>query len=81
MQNSVHDFCFCWKKYFHRILLFFKLANVFFGMGVQHGCVDAFSGKEGRIQVLAGLAPSIQTIGSLLKIRWLAKPAVKICNN
>jgi hypothetical protein len=29
--------------------------------------VGAFQGKEGGIQVLAGLAPSSQTVGSLFK--------------
>ncbi len=32
-----------------------------------------FLGKEGGIQVLAGLAPSSQTLGSLLRTPWPAK--------
>jgi hypothetical protein len=31
-----------------------------------HGCVGVFPGKKGCVQVLAGLAPSGQTIRSLL---------------
>jgi hypothetical protein len=34
-------------------------------------------GKEGGIQVLAGLVQSIQKVGSLLKTPWLAYPARK----
>ncbi len=32
-----------------------------------HGCMGAFPGKEGAIHLLAGLAPSYQTVGSLLR--------------
>jgi hypothetical protein len=34
-----------------------------------------FTTKEGGIKVLAGLAPSSQTLGSLLRTPWLAKLA------
>ncbi len=44
-------------------------------------CAAVFPCKEGGIQVLAGLAPSSQTIGSLLRTPWLAKPATKIWQN
>jgi hypothetical protein len=43
-----------------------------------------FHGKEGGIQVLAGLAPSGQTAGSLLRTPWLAsgqKNSVKLVSN
>jgi hypothetical protein len=32
-----------------------------------HGCAGAFPGEEGRMQVLEGLAPSNQMLGSLLR--------------
>jgi hypothetical protein len=38
----------------------FVLANVFLGVGTLCGCMGMFLGKEGGIQVLAGLAPSSQ---------------------
>jgi len=41
------------------------------------GSVGAFHGKEGKIQVLAGLAPSSQT-GSLLNAPWQTLPERKI---
>jgi hypothetical protein len=34
--------------------------------------------KEGGIQLLAGLAPSLPTVGFSLRTAWLAKPAGKI---
>jgi hypothetical protein len=36
----------------------FTAANVLFGDGMLHGYTGTFQGKEGGIQVLAGLAPS-----------------------
>jgi hypothetical protein len=50
------------------------------GKAIPHGgyaawCVGAIQGKEGRIQVLAGLAPSSQTIGANKRvIHEQAKP-------
>jgi hypothetical protein len=41
-------------------------------------CMGAFPGKESGIQVWAGLAPRNQTVGSLLRTPWPAKPAVKM---
>ncbi len=41
-------------------MLFFILANVFLGLGMWRSC-------EGKIQVLEGLLPSNQTVGSLLR--------------
>jgi hypothetical protein len=41
-------------------------------------CAGIFPRKEGRIQVLIGLALSSQTVGSLLRIPWLAKLSKKI---
>jgi hypothetical protein len=40
--------------------------------------VAAFPGKEGGIQLLEGLAPSSQTVPSLLRTPWTVKPARKI---
>jgi hypothetical protein len=40
--------------------------------------LGTFPGKKGEIQVLAGIAPSSQTVGSLLRTPWPAKPAGKI---
>ncbi len=45
--------CFWCKKVF-------ILANIFLGMGMPHGCEAAFPGKEGGIQVLAGLAKHLE---------------------
>jgi hypothetical protein len=56
----------------------FILANVFLGVGMLHGFTGIFSRKEGGIQVLEGLAPSTQTVGSLLRTPWLTKPDRKI---
>ncbi len=47
-------------------------------MGTLHGSVGTFPHKEGGIQMLAGLAPSSQTVGSLLRTPLLAKPAGKM---
>jgi hypothetical protein len=44
---------------------FFNLC-VFLGVGMPQGCVGAFPKKEVGIWVLAGLAPSSQTVGILL---------------
>jgi hypothetical protein len=46
-----------------------------------HSCAGAFPRKEGGIEVLAGLAPSSLTVGSLLRISWLVKPNGKVLNN
>ncbi len=54
--------------------LFFILANVF--LGVRY--VAMFCRKKCGIQVLASLTPFIQTVWSLLRTPWLAKPAGKI---
>ncbi len=66
------------KKWFHKNLLFFILANVLLGVVVLHGCMGTLFGKEGGIQVLAGLVPSSQKVGSLLKKPWPAKPDRKV---
>ncbi len=42
-------------------------------VGKPSGCMGVFPGKEGGIQVLAGLAPCSQTVGSLLRTHWSAK--------
>ncbi len=36
--------------------------------GCATWCASAIQGKEGRIQVLAGLAPSSQTVGSNIRV-------------
>jgi hypothetical protein len=43
--------------------------------------MGTFPRKEGEIQVLAGLAPSNQTVGSLLRTPWLVKPDCKIAES
>ncbi len=58
-------------KLFHRFkksdfTIFFILANIFFGVGMQCSCAIAFSRTEGGTQVLAGLAPSSLTVESSL---------------
>jgi hypothetical protein len=62
---------FCWNL---RILM---LANAPFRVGMQHCRAGMFPTKEGGIQVLAGLAPSTQTVRPLLRTSWLAKPTRK----
>jgi hypothetical protein len=37
-------------------------------LGYAARCAGTFKGKEGRIQVLAGLAPFSQTIGSIIRV-------------
>jgi hypothetical protein len=43
------------------------LANLFLGVGTLHGCKGVYPGKDGEIQVLAGLAPYSQTEGPTLR--------------
>jgi hypothetical protein len=43
-----------------------------------HGCMGTLFGKEGGIQVLAGLVPSSQKVGSLLKKTLAGKAGQKI---
>ncbi len=45
----------------------FLIANVFMEVGALRSCAGVFCGKEVGIQVFAGLAPSYQTVGSLLR--------------
>ncbi len=47
-------------------------------MGMPDSCVIMYPGKEAEIQVLAGLALFSQTVGSLMRASWLAKPSIKI---
>jgi hypothetical protein len=44
-------------------------------------CVGTFPRVKGGIQVPAGLSPSMQTVESLLRTSWLAKPDRKIWQN
>jgi hypothetical protein len=50
------------------------LTNILF-VGTLCGGMGMFSGKEGGIQVLTGLAPSSLTIGTLLRTPWPAELA------
>jgi hypothetical protein len=60
------------------LAIFLILTNIFFfGGGMLYGWSDMFSKKEGGIQVMAGLAPSSQTVKSLLRAPLPAKPARK----
>ncbi len=52
-------------KKFLLILLFFFTCKHIFGVGMLHSCGCMFYGKEGGIQVLAGLALYSQTAWSL----------------
>ncbi len=45
---------------------------------MPYSCAGAFTGKEGGIQVSAGLAPSNLTVGSLLRTLWPVKPGGKM---
>jgi hypothetical protein len=60
------------------------LANVFLGLGMPHSREGLFPRKEGRIQALAGLAPSCQTVGSLCRTPWpdslTRKNCQKVCS-
>jgi len=47
-------------------------------VGAPLGCTGTFPGNEGGMQVLAGLAPSSQIVGSLLRNPWPAKLARKM---
>jgi hypothetical protein len=57
------------------------------GYAVQ--CVGAIQGKEGRIQVLASLAPSIQTVGSNIWViheqakcsSWMIEAIIALANS
>jgi hypothetical protein len=57
---------------------FHILANMRLGVIKLHCCARAFSGKEGGIEVLVGLTQSKQTIVSLFRIPWPAKPTRKM---
>jgi len=46
--------------------------------GYTAWCADAIQGKEGGIQVLAGLAPSSQTVGSNISVIHL--PQILQCD-
>jgi hypothetical protein len=46
---------------------FIILANIFLWVGKPQGCAGAAPGKEGGMQVLTGLVPPSQTVGSLLE--------------
>jgi hypothetical protein len=52
---------------------FLVFANIFLEVATLHG---AFLQKECGIQVLAGLAQSVQTVGSFLRAPRPAKPAL-----
>ncbi len=46
--------------------------------GMLPSSIGVFLGKKCGIQVVAGLAPSNQTVGSLLITPWLVQRATKI---
>jgi hypothetical protein len=52
------------------IVYFFILANILLGVGMIGNCAGAFFRKEGGILVFAGLTPSNETVGSLLRTPW-----------
>jgi hypothetical protein len=62
------------------ILPFKILANILLGVDMQHSCTDVFPGKEGGTHVLAGLAPSCQKVGSLIRNPLAGKASVKMIN-
>ncbi len=83
LVNSEFVKLFLWFFFYEKVISsnFAKLLYLriyFWGRGMPHGCVGMFPGKEGGIQVLAGLAPSYKTVGSLLWTPHLASPTVKI---
>jgi hypothetical protein len=47
------------------------------GVDIMRGCTGVFPRKEDGMQVFAGLAPSNQTVGLLLRTPWPANPAGK----
>jgi hypothetical protein len=49
---------------------FNRLANILLFVGTLLGCMGVSHRKEGMIQVLAGFAPSSQTVGSILRTSW-----------
>ncbi len=60
-----------WQKNWQSTTGAVRLGDKFWGVGVPCSCTGAFHGNEGRIQMLTGLAPSHQTVGSLLRTaRW-----------
>jgi hypothetical protein len=59
-----------WLMYNSAILIFIYLQMYFWGMCTLCNCVGTIPGKEGGIQVLAGLAPISQIVRSLLRASW-----------
>ncbi len=57
---------------------FHILAYILLFVGTTHGCMGMLPRKEDVIQMLAGLAPSSQTVGSLLKKTIPAKAGGKM---
>jgi hypothetical protein len=53
------------------------LANVVMGVGITCNFTGSYSRKEVRIQVLAGLAPSSQKVGSFLRTPVAGKAGQK----
>ncbi len=45
---------------FFNVKKVFILASIFLGVDIPHDCEGAFPGKEGGIQVLAGLAKHLE---------------------
>jgi hypothetical protein len=57
---------------------FYYTFKCILGDGNTVHCEGAHPGKNGGIQALACVAPFSQTVGSLLRTHWPAKPYVKI---
>jgi hypothetical protein len=56
---------------------YFLLPNISWWVGTLHRCTGALPGNEGGIQVLVGLAPFSQTVGSFWGTPgWLHQPKI-----
>ncbi len=72
LSNSLSDFCFFTKCNLLNFAIFYTCKCIFGDRYATPLCGHVPK-KEVGIQVKAGLAPSIQTVGSYLRTRWLAK--------
>ncbi len=66
-----------YKKWLNWSLLIFYTCKCIFGVGTLCSCASVFSRKKDGMRVLAGLAPTSQTLGSLMKTH-ACLPARKI---
>ncbi len=67
MQIAVRLVMFFYISFILANIQFHILTNILLEVGMPHSCTGTFSKKKGGLQVLAGLAPYIQTVGSLLR--------------